>query len=196
MSTKENLGKKYQYYELFGDALAPISEEEPLEDAEIDSDKVVTSEIPPLSGNAAQDYELFDKISDGVGRISEEDPLEDAENDLEKVLTSSGIPTLSGNADQILPLLKNLLVQNEIQRERLMGLIKLYDPTAAENRNPIVNAEGGQIATETDLSAVVQFLEQSVLKLEEELENQKKVNAQLKDEINRLTLSSDPEKND
>ncbi|VVB05667.1 unnamed protein product [Arabis nemorensis] len=148
-------------------------------------------------GKISQDSELFDKVGDGVRPVSE-----DVENDSDKrkddQVLASGIPTtsllvnpLSGNAAQILPLLQNLLLQNDIQRERLMGLIQLYDPTA-ENRNPIVNAEGGQIATETDLSTVVQFLEQSVQKLEEDLENQKKANAQLEDDINRLTKSSDP----
>ncbi|VVB10143.1 unnamed protein product [Arabis nemorensis] len=164
-------------------------------------------------GKIPQDHELIEKVGDGVRPVSEEETIEqvlasdneqieDAENDSDKLkVLTSGIPTslvnpLSGSAAQILPLLQNMLLHNEIQRERLMGLIQLYDPTA-ENRNLIVNTEGGQIAaTETDLLTVVQFLEQSVQKLEEELENEKKANAQLEDEIKRLKMSSDPEQDD
>ncbi|XP_024008880.1 uncharacterized protein LOC112084126 [Eutrema salsugineum] len=93
---------------------------------------------------------------------------------------------LSSNAAQILPSLQNLLHENQMQRERLIGLNQLYDPTAV-NRNPMVNREGVQISAETDLSSEVHFLEQRVKELEEEVENLKKANAQLEDQINRLT---------
>ncbi|CAH2079872.1 unnamed protein product [Thlaspi arvense] len=132
--------------------------------------------------------ELSENVGDDAVRpISEEEEPLDAENN--SFISSASLNTLPSDAAQILPLLQNLLLSNEIQRERLLGLIQLYDPSAAEDRNAI---EGEQIATETDLLSEVHFLEQSVEKLKEEVENQKKANAELEEEISRLTKSSDP----
>ncbi|CAN8291723.1 unnamed protein product [Cochlearia groenlandica] len=99
-----------------------------------------------------------------------------------------GIPA-SPNATEIIPLLQNLMLLNDSQRERLTGLVQLYDQTA-ENRDPIVNTEGGQMSREAVLLSEIDFLKQSVEKLEEEVEKQKKINAQLEDQINRLVESS------
>ncbi|KAG2298185.1 hypothetical protein Bca4012_009388 [Brassica carinata] len=90
---------------------------------------------------------------------------------------------LSRDAAHILPLLQSLLLNNDIQRGRSIGLIQLFDPTAQINAP--MNAEGEQIATEADLASQVHLLEQSV-------QNQKKANAQLEEEINRLTKSIIP----
>ncbi|KAG2312781.1 hypothetical protein Bca52824_024338 [Brassica carinata] len=43
--------------------------------------------------------------------------------------TASAVNPLSSDAAQILPMLQNLFLNNDIQRERLTGLIQLYDPT-------------------------------------------------------------------
>ncbi|CAH2079856.1 unnamed protein product [Thlaspi arvense] len=113
---------------------------------------------------------------------------EEVENQ-KKANAEDPLNTLPSDASQILPLLQNLLHDNEIQRARLIGLIQLYDPAAAADRNAI---DGEQIATETDLLSEVHFLGQSVEKLKEEVENQKQANAELEEEISRLTKSSDP----
>ncbi|CAH8253350.1 unnamed protein product [Arabidopsis lyrata] len=115
---------------------------------------------------------------------------------IEGLLTSgkpaSPVNPVSCNAAQILPMLQNLLIQNDIQRERVISLMQLYDPTA-EIRIPVVNTEGGQISTpETDLLSEVHVLQQSVNKLEEEVEKQKTENAKLEGQINRLTRCTDP----
>ncbi|EOA40506.1 hypothetical protein CARUB_v10009233mg [Capsella rubella] len=45
---------------------------------------------------------------------------------------ASSVNSVSCDAAQILPLLQNLLIQNNMQRERLIGLIELYDPTTGK----------------------------------------------------------------
>ncbi|RID51548.1 hypothetical protein BRARA_H02201 [Brassica rapa] len=117
------------------------------------------------------------------------------ENDSGDEAASAANP-MTSDAAQILPLLQNLLINNDIQRERLTGLFQLYAP-AAEDTNANVNTEDEQTAREAALSSQVHFLEQRVQMLEEELENQKKLNAQLEEQIKRLTTtSSDPERQD
>nr|XP_018461547.1 PREDICTED: uncharacterized protein LOC108832575 [Raphanus sativus] len=109
----------------------------------------------------------------------------------EAAAASGAVNPLSSDAALILPSLQNLLLNNDILRERLSGLIQLYHPTAqATNANVITESE--QIAREAALSSQVLFLEQSVQKLEEEVEIQKKLNAQLEEHIKSLTTSSDP----
>ncbi|CAN7059483.1 unnamed protein product [Brassica oleracea var. botrytis] len=89
---------------------------------------------------------------------------------------ASSANPLSSDAAHIVPLLQNLLLNNDIQRERLTGLFQLFAPAADTNAN--VNTEDEQTAREAALSSQVHFLEQSVQMLEEEVENQKKLNAQ------------------
>ncbi|CAN7133848.1 unnamed protein product [Brassica rapa subsp. narinosa] len=55
---------------------------------------------------------------------------------------ASAVNPLSSDAAQILPLLQNLLLNNDIQRERLTGLFQLYAPAADTNAN--VNTEAQQ----------------------------------------------------
>ncbi|WZZ10731.1 hypothetical protein YC2023_096652 [Brassica napus] len=112
----------------------------------------------------------------------------------EEANAASAANPMTSDAAQILPLLQNLLINNDIQRERLTGLFQLYAP-AAEDTNANVNTEdeqrgswcedrvlrvflSSQTAREAALSSQVHFLEQRVQMLEEELENQKKLNAQ------------------
>ncbi|WZZ80883.1 hypothetical protein YC2023_101455 [Brassica napus] len=131
------------------------------------------------------------------------------ENDSgDEAASASAVNPSTNDAAQIVPLLQNLLLTNDIQRERLTGLFQLYAPAAGEvNRidlhflsvdtNANVNTEEDeQTAREAALSSQVHFLEQSVQMLEEEVENQKKLNAQLEEQIKRLTRSSDPERQD
>ncbi|XP_018449786.2 uncharacterized protein LOC108821236 [Raphanus sativus] len=77
----------------------------------------------------------------------------------EEEAAASDVNPLSSDAAQILPMLQNLLRNNDIQRERLTGLVQLYDP-AAEDTNANVNAESEQIAREAALASQVYFLEQ------------------------------------
>ncbi|KAF8112725.1 hypothetical protein N665_0062s0069 [Sinapis alba] len=110
-----------------------------------------------------------------MARSPQDDDLSEKEND-----AATAVEPLSSDAAHILPLLQNLLLHNDIQRERLIGLIQLY-----AQRNAPLNTEGEQIATEADIASQIHLLEQSV-------QNQKKANAQLEEEIKRLTKSSDP----
>ncbi|XP_024008606.1 uncharacterized protein LOC18992589 [Eutrema salsugineum] len=126
-------------------------------------------DIPSGAKNPTCEDELLERnfASDNSGKVKNDEAV------------ASWIQNpLSNDAAQILPVLQNLLHDNEMQRERLIGLIQLYDPTPV-NINPMMNTEGGQISTERDLTSEVHFLEQSVKKLEEQVENQKTVNAQL-----------------
>ncbi|XP_009110083.1 uncharacterized protein LOC103835651 [Brassica rapa] len=138
--------------------------------------------------------------SSGTG--SPENPIGEEEESLELNSTEEidsgdeAANPMTSDAAQILPLLQNLLLNNDIQRERLTGLFQLFAP-AAEDTNANVNTEDEQTAREAALSSQVHFLEQRVQMLEEELENQKKLNAQLEEQIKRLTTtSSDPERQD
>ncbi|KAF2587695.1 hypothetical protein F2Q70_00035115 [Brassica cretica] len=59
----------------------------------------------------------------------------DSDNDSEDEAASAVNP-MSSDAAHIHPLLQNLLLSNDIQRERLnlIGLIQLYDPTALRRK--------------------------------------------------------------
>ncbi|KAF8083583.1 hypothetical protein N665_0765s0024 [Sinapis alba] len=143
---------------------------------------------PLVEKDGADDDDVVRPIAE------QEEPLErnsTEENDSEdeEEADASAVNPLFSDAAQILPLLQNLLLDNDIQRERLTGLIQLYAPTA--HINALMNNEDEQIAREAYLSSQVHFLEQSVQQLEEEVENQKKLNAQLEEQIKSLTTSSD-----
>ncbi|XP_010415721.1 PREDICTED: serine/threonine-protein kinase BLUS1-like isoform X1 [Camelina sativa] len=94
-------------------------------------------------------------------------------------------------ATEILPLLKSLLVQNDIQREKVIRLIRYFDGSA-ETGNPISKTERVQIypSKEKDLQSQVQFLEQSVEKLVDEVQRRKEINSQLEQQISSLINSN------
>ncbi|CAN8291859.1 unnamed protein product [Cochlearia groenlandica] len=103
---------------------------------------------------------------------------------------ASGIPQASPNATEIIPLLQNLMLLNDSQRERLTGLVQLYDQTAGTFSVVQEDIASSSMSREAVLLSEIDFLKQSVEKLEEEVEKQKKINAQLEDQINRLVESS------
>ncbi|XP_022564654.1 uncharacterized protein LOC106413035 isoform X1 [Brassica napus] len=120
------------------------------------------------------------------------------ENDSgDEAASASAVNPSTNDAAQIVPLLQNLLLTNDIQRERLTGLFQLYAPAAVDTNANVNTEEDEQTAREAALSSQVHFLEQRYVQmLEEEVENQKKLNAQLEEQIKRLTRSSDPERQD
>lgn len=67
-----------------------------------------------------------------------------------------------------------------------------YAGNCAEHGNPLFNTEGVQISSsrERELQSQVQFLQQSVEKLVEEVQRQKTLNAQLEGKISSLEKSS------
>ncbi|KAJ4874739.1 Protein kinase superfamily protein [Raphanus sativus] len=97
------------------------------------------------------------------------------------------------SATEILPLLQSLLVQNDIQREKVIRLIRFFDPNA-ETENPISKTiQGVQIYTssrERELQSQVDFLEKSVEILVEEVKRRKEINDQLEGQIRSLTSST------
>ncbi|EOA34992.1 hypothetical protein CARUB_v10020084mg [Capsella rubella] len=102
--------------------------------------------------------------------------------------TVSPVNQTSCAATEILPLLQSLLVQNDIQRAKVIRLIRLFDGSAAETgRSHIPKVEGVQ---EKDLQSHVQFLEQSVDKLVDEVQRRKDINSQLEQQINSLINSN------
>ncbi|XP_023644117.1 serine/threonine-protein kinase BLUS1 [Capsella rubella] len=107
--------------------------------------------------------------------------------------TVSPVNQTSCAATEILPLLQSLLVQNDIQRAKVIRLIRLFDGSAAETgRSHIPKVEGVQIypSKEKDLQSHVQFLEQSVDKLVDEVQRRKDINSQLEQQINSLINSN------
>ncbi|RID55718.1 hypothetical protein BRARA_G02964 [Brassica rapa] len=107
--------------------------------------------------------------------------------------TVSPVNQASCTATEILPLLQSLLVQNDIQREKVIRLIRFFDPNA-ETENPISKTiQGVQIYTssrERELQSQVDFLEKSVEILVEEVKRRKEINDQLEGHIRSLTSSS------
>ncbi|CAA0327762.1 unnamed protein product [Arabidopsis thaliana] len=97
----------------------------------------------------------------------------------------------SSTSEEILPLLQSLLVQNDIQRAQVIRLIRFFYRTA-KTENPISKTEGVQIypSKEKDLQSQVQFLEQSVEKLVEEVQRRKDINSQLEQQISSLISSN------
>ncbi|KAF8049607.1 hypothetical protein N665_2171s0009 [Sinapis alba] len=108
--------------------------------------------------------------------------------------TVSPVNRESCTATEILPLLQSLLVQNDIQREKVIRLIRFFDPTA-ETENPISKTIQGvqQIypsSRERELQSQVDFLEKSVEILVEEVKRRKEINDQLEGQIRNLTSST------
>ncbi|KAF3539025.1 hypothetical protein F2Q69_00020435 [Brassica cretica] len=95
-------------------------------------------------------------------------------------------------ANEVLPLLQSLLVQNDIQREKVIRLIRFFDGTVSETQNPTSKNEAVQIypSRERELQSQVNFLEQSVEILVEEVKRRKEINDQLEEQIRSLTSSS------
>ncbi|CAH2066566.1 unnamed protein product [Thlaspi arvense] len=100
-------------------------------------------------------------------------------------------PVNRTSCTEILPLLQSLLVQNDIQREKVLRLIRFFDRTA-ENENQISKTQGVQLypSRETELQSQVNFLEQSVEILVEELKRKQEINSQLEGQIRSLTSSN------
>ncbi|KAG2321588.1 hypothetical protein Bca52824_014801 [Brassica carinata] len=133
--------------------------------------------------------------------------------------TVSAVNSASCTATEILPLLQSLLVQNDIQREKVIRLIRFFDPTA-ETENPISKTiQGAQVCSvsylsymdvclmytyrnrktylqiytssrERELQSQVDFLEKSVEILVEEVKRRKEINDQLEGQIRSLTSST------
>ncbi|CAN7122995.1 unnamed protein product [Brassica rapa subsp. narinosa] len=97
----------------------------------------------------------------------------------------------SCTANEVLPLLQSLLVQNDIQREKVIRLIRFFDGTVSETQNPTSKNEAVQIypSRERELQSQVTFLEQSVEILVEEVKRRKGINDQLEEQIRSLTSS-------
>lgn len=97
----------------------------------------------------------------------------------------------SCTANEVLPLLQSLLVQNDIQREKVIRLIRFFDGTVSETQNPTSKNEAVQIypSRERELQSQVNFLEQSVEILVEEVKRRKEINDQLEEQIRSLTSS-------
>ncbi|KAG7586549.1 Protein kinase domain [Arabidopsis thaliana x Arabidopsis arenosa] len=117
-----------------------------------------------------------------------------AGNEQEKPKKGDIVSPVNGESSpskEILPLLQSLLVQNDIQRAKVIRLIRFFDRTAG-NENPISKTEGVQVypSKEKDLQSQVQFLEQSVEKLVEEVQRRKEINSQLEQQISSLISSS------
>ena len=106
--------------------------------------------------------------------------------------TVSSVNRPSCTATEVLPLLESLLVQNDIQREKVIRLIRFFDGTTAETQNPVSKNEGVKIypSRERELQSQVNFLEQSVEILVEEVKRRKEINDQLEGQIRSLTSSS------
>ncbi|CAN6844369.1 unnamed protein product [Brassica oleracea] len=104
----------------------------------------------------------------------------------------SSVSRASCTANEVLPLLQSLLDQNDIQREKVIRLIRFFDGTVSETQNSTSKNKGMQInpSRERELQSQVNFLEQSVEILVEEVKRRKEINDQLEEHIRSLTSSS------
>ncbi|WZZ33120.1 hypothetical protein YC2023_016521 [Brassica napus] len=104
----------------------------------------------------------------------------------------SSVSRASCTANEVLPLLQSLLDQNDIQREKVIRLIRFFDGTVSETQNSTSKNKGIQInpSRERELQSQVNFLEQSVEILVEEVKRRKEINDQLEEHIRSLTSSS------
>ncbi|CAN7053858.1 unnamed protein product [Brassica rapa subsp. trilocularis] len=149
-----------------------------------------------------EDPHQLGSLGDTLQTLALEEPLGDtkqmgkAGSEPEKPkngYTVSPVNQASCTATEILPLLQSLLVQNDIQREKVIRLIRFFDPNA-ETENPISKTiQGVQIyksSRERELQSQVDFLEKSVEILVEEMKRRKEINDQLEGQIRSLTSSS------
>ncbi|KAF2596666.1 hypothetical protein F2Q68_00008767, partial [Brassica cretica] len=74
----------------------------------------------------------------------------------------SSVSRASCTANEVLPLLQSLLDQNDIQREKVIRLIRFFDGTVSETQNSTSKNKGMQInpSRERELQSQVNFLEQ------------------------------------
>ncbi|CAN8239197.1 unnamed protein product [Cochlearia groenlandica] len=117
-----------------------------------------------------------------------EKPLGDTKQTEETVSPVNTTPSFTDT--EILPLLQSLLVQNDIQREKVNRLIRFFDRTA-ETEYPMSKTEGSQIypTRERELQSQVNFLEQSVEILVEELKRRKEINDQLEQKLTSSNIN-------
>ncbi|CAN7129969.1 unnamed protein product [Brassica rapa subsp. narinosa] len=150
-----------------------------------------------------EDPHQLGSLGDTLQTLALDEPLGDSTKQMGKAgsepekpkngYTVSPVNQASCTATEILPLLQSLLVQNDIQREKVIRLIRFFDPTA-ETENPISKTiQGVQMYTssrERELQSQVDFLEKSVEILVEEVKRRKEINDQLEGQIRSLTSSS------
>ncbi|XP_024008363.1 serine/threonine-protein kinase OSR1 [Eutrema salsugineum] len=147
-----------------------------------------TDQVEPLADTKQT---LTVEEPDQVEPLADTKQMGKAETELEKPKNGCTVSHVNRAASEILPLLQSLLVQNDIQRDKVIRLIRFFDRTA-ETENPISNTEGVQIypSRERELQSQVNLLEQSVEILVEELKRRKDINGQLERQIRSLTSSS------
>ncbi|WZZ06603.1 hypothetical protein YC2023_092524 [Brassica napus] len=119
-----------------------------------------------------EDPHQLGSLGDTLQTLALEEPLGDSTKQMGKAgsepekpkngYTVSPVNQASCTATEILPLLQSLLFQNDIQREKVIRLIRFFDPTA-ETENPISKTiQGVQMYTssrERELQSQVDFLE-------------------------------------
>ncbi|KAJ0231939.1 Protein kinase superfamily protein [Hirschfeldia incana] len=106
------------------------------------------NQLEPLAVDTNQTLPLEEShqvellVEDTKQNLALEEPL--AEKPIHGY-TVSAVNRATCTATEVLPLLQSLLVQNDIQREKVIRLIRFFDGTAAETQNPISKNEGMQI---------------------------------------------------
>ncbi|KAG7589643.1 Protein kinase domain [Arabidopsis suecica] len=164
---------------------------EPLADTE-QIGKAGSEQEKPKNGYAVSPVNR--KSSTSKEPLADTKQIRKAANEQEKPKNGDIVSSVNGESSpskEILPLLQSLLVQNDIQRAKVIRLIRFFDRTAG-TEDPISKTEGVQVypSKEKDLQSQVQFLEQSVEKLVEEVQRRKEINSQLEQQISSLISSS------
>ncbi|RID74833.1 hypothetical protein BRARA_B01912 [Brassica rapa] len=121
---------------------------------------------------ALEEIHQLEPITDTKHRLALEEP--------KNGYRVSSVSGASCTATEVLPLLQSLLDQNDIQREKVIRLIRFFDGTVSGNIYP---------SRERELQSQVTFLEQSVEILVEEVKRRKEINDQLEEQIRSLTSS-------
>ncbi|CAH8337425.1 unnamed protein product [Eruca vesicaria subsp. sativa] len=147
---------------------------------------VDTKETPAL-----EELHQLEPLADTKQALEEPHQVEPVAEKPKNGCTVSTVNSASCTANEILPLLQSLLVQNDIQREKVVRLIRFFDPTAG-NVSHLNHENTLQIypSRERELQSQVKFLEQSVEILVEEVKRRKEINDQLGRQIRSLTSSS------
>ncbi|CAH8257720.1 unnamed protein product [Arabidopsis lyrata] len=172
-------------------ALGKPHQLEPLADTE-QIGKAGSEQEKPKNGYAVSPVNR--ESSTSKEPLADTKQIRKAGNEQEKPKNGYIVSPVNGESSpskEILPLLQSLLVQNDIQRAKVIRLIRFFDRTAG-TENPISKTEGVQVypSKEKDLQSQVQFLEQSVEKLVEEVQRRKEINSQLEQQISSLISSS------
>ncbi|ESQ28176.1 hypothetical protein EUTSA_v10018357mg [Eutrema salsugineum] len=100
-----------------------------------------TDQVEPLADTKQT---LTVEEPDQVEPLADTKQMGKAETELEKPKNGCTVSHVNRAASEILPLLQSLLVQNDIQRDKVIRLIRFFDRTA-ETENPISNTEGVQV---------------------------------------------------